>query len=74
MSAKSSIAVERPPSDAVAFNVRHVARSLSLHPETVRDFLRDGRITGFRIGRRWRVSGEVLAGLLKNGVPLSSKG
>ena len=73
MRTKPSVVAERPALDAVAFSVRHVAKSLSLHPETVRDFLRTGRITGFRVGGRWRIRGDVLATLLKDGVPVSSR-
>ena len=50
---------------------RQTAQALQLHPESVRDFLRQDRIRGFRVGRRWRVSAETLASLLKTGVPLT---
>jgi excisionase family DNA binding protein len=36
-----------------------VARQLTLHPETVRRWLRDGRLRGIRLGERragWRIS------------------
>lgn len=72
MKAKPSIAAAQPALDAVAFSVRHVAHSLDFHPETIRDYLRKGRIKGFRVGGRWRIRGDVLAALLKDGVPISS--
>jgi excisionase family DNA binding protein len=68
----------KPVEDAAAadramrsFGVQHVARALSLHPETVRDFLRTRRIAGFRVGNRWRVRQDVLDDLLTCGVPLA---
>lgn len=57
-----------------SFNVRQTARSLTLHPETIRDCLRSGRIRGFRVGNRWRVSQPVLSALLTEGVPLAANG
>lgn len=53
-----------------SFTVRQAARSLNLHPETVRDFLRHGRICGFRVGNRWRIREDVLHALLTQGIPL----
>jgi excisionase family DNA binding protein len=54
-----------------SYGVRYVAEALSLHPETVRDCLRNGRIMGFRIGSHWRVRHDVLSDLLTKGVPLA---
>lgn len=45
--------------------VEEVAEELSLHPVTVRDFLRDGKITGKKIGRRWYVTRESLLRLIE---------
>lgn len=56
----------------VAFNVEQVGHSLNLHPETVRSFLRAGRIRGFRIGNRWRVAQQVLETLVRDGIPLAT--
>lgn len=38
--------------------VPEVAELLRIHPETVRQWLREGRLTGVRISRRagWRIS------------------
>lgn len=32
-----------------------VAKQLSIHVETVRDYLREEKIKGFKLGRVWRV-------------------
>jgi hypothetical protein len=52
------------------YTVRQASAAIHVHPETFRDFLRNQRVQGFRVGHRWRVSGEVMAALLKTGVPL----
>jgi excisionase family DNA binding protein len=36
--------------------VEETARILRLHPETVKILLRDGKIPGRKVGRKWRVS------------------
>ena len=40
------------------FTVEEVAERLKVHPESVRRWLRDGRMRGFRMARRagWRVT------------------
>jgi len=60
---------EKLARDLLTFNVRQAARALSVHPESIRDFLRSGRIPGIRVGNRWRVTAEVLAQIVKEGVP-----
>ena len=37
-----------------------VARRLRLHPRTVYRLLQSGRLTGVRVGRRWRVPADAL--------------
>ena len=39
----------------VAVSVAEAARITGLHPETVREYLRAGRIKGRQIGRTWIV-------------------
>lgn len=41
-------------------SVEDVAQILGLNPVTVRNMLRDGRLTGFKIGSRWRLTDEDL--------------
>jgi excisionase family DNA binding protein len=51
-----------------ALRVDEVADRLSVHPETVRRWLRDGRLRGFRFGPRkggWRVSERALAAYVR---------
>lgn len=36
-------------------DVKTAAARLSLHPETVRDYLRDGVLRGVKTGRFWKV-------------------
>jgi len=69
---KSSVPDEDVSGELVSYTVRQAAAVLKLHPESVRGFLRQERIHGFRVGKRWRISGSVLASLFKNGVPLAS--
>lgn len=42
--------------------VKQIAERLQVHPETVRDWLRDGKLKGYRISSRagWRVTPEDL--------------
>lgn len=51
------------------FGVPEAARILKLHPETVRDFLRAGRLPAVRIGNRYRIGGWALNIALREGVP-----
>lgn len=40
--------------------VKDVARELHVHEETVKDWLRSGKLPGFKVGRDWRVRRESL--------------
>jgi excisionase family DNA binding protein len=46
--------------------VEDVARQLQIHPETIRRWLREGRLEGIRISRRagWRVRPEAVEKML----------
>lgn len=44
-----------------------VARLLSRHPGTVRADLREGRLPGVQIGRRWYMTGADLDALIASG-------
>jgi excisionase family DNA binding protein len=37
------------------YTVRDVAQRLHLTPETVRDYLQEGKLKGFKVGKQWRV-------------------
>ena len=73
MKTEPAILAEGLSTELTSYTVRQAATSLKLHPESVRDLLRQSRIQGFRIGRRWRISWEVLANVMKQGVPLSTE-
>lgn len=47
--------------------VQQVAERLQVHPETVREWLRDGRLKGSRISRRagWRIRPEDLSAFVE---------
>jgi excisionase family DNA binding protein len=42
------------------FSVEQVANRLGLHARTVRNYVRDGRLRGTRIGKQYRISREAL--------------
>ena len=46
--------------------VEDVAKQLQVHPETIRRWLREGRLDGYRISRRggWRVRPESVEKML----------
>jgi excisionase family DNA binding protein len=46
--------------------VEDVAEQLQVHPETVRRWLREGRLEGYRISRRggWRIRPEAVEAML----------
>ncbi|MDO8378649.1 helix-turn-helix domain-containing protein [Phenylobacterium sp.] len=45
------------------FTVDQVADRLQLHPKTVRQYIRDGRLTATRIGKSYRIAARDLAAL-----------
>jgi excisionase family DNA binding protein len=54
------------PSDIAGqelFTVYQVADRLQLHPKTVRQFIRDGRLLATRIGKSYRIAARDLAAL-----------
>jgi excisionase family DNA binding protein len=52
-----------------AYSPSQFAAALHLHIETVRAALREGRLTGFRVGSHWRISHAVLAAVMQRGLP-----
>jgi excisionase family DNA binding protein len=44
---------------------KQVAAILQLSPKTVKDWLREGKLTGCRIGRVWRVKGADLEAFIQ---------
>ena len=56
--------------EKAVFGVPETARILKLHPETIRDFVRTGRLPAIRIGNRYRIGGWALNIALREGVPI----
>ena len=55
--------------------VQQVADMLQLHPETVREWLREGRLEGVRLGERrtgWRVRESEVARFLEAGKAIAA--
>lgn len=50
------------------FSLREVALRLRLHPNTVRDFVKDGRIEVVEIGGRKKVWFKTVEWIMENGV------
>ena len=48
-----------------ALTVAQVADRLNVNQLTIRRMLNDGRLTGFRVGRNWRVDPDVLEAFTK---------
>ena len=46
--------------------VGDVCKRLKMHQDTVREYLRDGRLKGIKIGRRWRVKEKDLQEFISN--------
>ncbi len=55
------------------FTVREAAKTLSLHPETLKGWIRTGRLEAVKMGHSWRISEETLQRLIANGFPLASE-
>jgi excisionase family DNA binding protein len=55
--------------------VEEVAGRLKVHPETVRRWLREGRLDGYRISRKggWRVRPESITRMLEEGLMYEGK-
>ena len=47
--------------------VTEVAELLKVHPETVRNYLKKGKIQGIKLDREWRISEDALSQFLKEG-------
>jgi excisionase family DNA binding protein len=49
---------------AEVLTIEEAAARLKLKPQTVRDWLKDGKLKGVKLGRVWRVDAEALDRLL----------
>lgn len=57
---ESTVPRPKPAPRVLYLTLRQTAAALSLHPQTVRDYLRRGELDGRLIGRRWRVSRKAI--------------
>ena len=46
------------------YNVEEVAEFLAVHKETVKKFIREGRIKGVKLGTRWRITEDEIQRIL----------
>ncbi len=50
--------------------IEETAEKLKMHPETMRDYLRERKITGVKVGRSWRVrESDLVAFIAANTIP-----
>jgi excisionase family DNA binding protein len=47
------------------YTVRDVAQRLHLTTETVRDYLQEGKLKGFKVGKQWRVREQDLEAFIE---------
>ena len=47
------------------FTPEEVAQKLRVHPNTIRDYLKDGILPGIKLGRIWRVEEKDLEEFIK---------
>ena len=50
--------------DNTFYTVGEVAALIGIHPETVRTYLRDGKLHGVKIGHDWRIPKATLDALI----------
>ena len=49
------------------FTPKELGKILDLHPATIRKYIKDGKLTGFKIGGRWRIYKKYLSIFISNG-------
>ena len=47
------------------YTVRDVAQRLHLTTETIRDYLQEGKLKGFKVGKQWRVREQDLEAFIE---------
>lgn len=50
------------------YSVTGAAAKAALHPDTIRHYIRSGRLRATKFGNTWRISPEDLDALLREGV------
>ncbi len=53
------------------YSIEQVASQLGLHARTVRNYVRDGRLKGVRIGKQYRIAQADLDALTGHGTPVT---
>lgn len=48
------------------------AEKLRISPKTVRDWLRDSKIQGQKVGRQWRIKEEIVEEIIQQGLDISN--
>lgn len=56
------------------YSIEQVASQLGLHARTVRNYVRDGRLKGVRIGKQYRIARQDLESLTGRPAPANSAG
>ena len=57
--------IEKLPASFVTMTLREAATALRIHERTARDLVRDGKLKGRLVGRRWRFTPDDLAAFFK---------
>ena len=47
------------------YTVRDVAQRLHLTTETIRDYLQEGKLKGFKVGKQWRIREQELEAFIE---------
>lgn len=43
------------------YSVEQIAKLINMHPKTIRNFIRNGKLRAHKVGKEWRVSGHDLS-------------
>lgn len=58
-----------PPAPEKMLTVDEVAKSLQLHPLTIRRWIAEGKLKAVKLGRSYRIHPDAFASLLKDAKP-----
>lgn len=53
------------PFENQVFTPDEVAEILKIHPQTIRKWINEGKIRGFKVGAHWRVTGQQITDFIK---------
>lgn len=43
------------------YTVEQISEMIGMHPKTIRRFIREGKLTGNKVGKQWRIEGHELS-------------